>query len=281
MKGNDINMMHQRSDKLGIRDGLYTEDGKLLIPGFNKEPQRLIGEIKIINDITGKTIFRYNDVIILGATYILEKFFNKRSTFGMSTLSTDLGINAGVSPTQGNLKDEFVFGFIVGTGGSESSDIIRAVKFKDKSISNIIPFRVVDTDNDLTPLEQAKYALKKQVGEKYYYYAKRFDTDVVVRHLFTDGTEIPSNIDQVETSLGLLVFCEAVCKISKDDLREYFMEQYGTIDNCRFNSVGLVAGFLNGSDFAGVRTVTKINTNNFFMRDTESSYTLVYRIYSI
>ena len=265
-----------------MSDEISFEDGKLFVPGFNKEPKKIIGKLEIFNEVTGKKIFEfYNDVIILGSTYILEKFFNKRSTFGMPTLSMDLNINADVQPTQNNLKEEFVFGFIVGTGGAESSDIVRAVKFKDKTVTNIIPFRVVDTNNDLTPLEQAKYALKKQVGNKYYYYAKRFDTDVVIRHLFTDGTEIPSNIDQTETTLGLLVFGEAVLKVSKEDLREYFMEQYGSIDNCRFNSIGLVAGFLSGNDFAHVRTVTKINMPNLFLRDTESSYTMVYKLYSI
>lgn len=283
MKGNDNTMNIQSSDKMKVVDELYTEDGKLLIPGFNtKEPKKIIGQLEIVNDITGKRIFRYNDVIILGSTYILEKFFNRRSTFGMTTLSVDLGINADVQPNQSNLKDEFVFGFIVGKGGSESSDLVRAVRFKDKTVADIIPFRVVDVSDDLSPLEQAKYALKKQVGDKYYYYAKRFDTDVVIRHLFTDGTEIPSNIDQAETTLGLLVFGEAVLKVSKEDLREYFMQEYGSIDNCRFNSIGLVAGFLHeNNEFAGVRTVTKVNFPNLFLRDTESSYTLIYKLYSI
>jgi len=274
--------MKNQIDRMRFGDELSV-NGRVIIPGFNdmKEPQRILAEITIINDITGKPVFRFNDVIILGATYILEKFFNRRSTYAMSTLSSDLSINANVNPTQDNLKDEFVFGFIVGTGGAESSDLVRSVKFKDKTVPSIVPFRVVDTTADLTPLEQAKYALKKQIGGKYYYYAKRFDTDVVIRHLFTDGTEIPSNIDQTETSLGLLVFGEAVLKVSSTDLREYFMDQFGSIDNCRFNSIGLVAGFLNGADFAGVRTVTKVNMPNLFLRDTESSYTLVYKLYSI
>jgi hypothetical protein len=268
-------------DKLRISDDLTMEDGTPIIPGFNKVGRQVIGEINLINDITGESIFKFNDVIILGSTYILEKFFNKRSTYAMPSLSSDLSVNATINPTQDNLKDEFVFGFVVGTGGAESSDLVRAVKFKDKSVSSIIPFRVVPTTADLTPLEQAKYAMKKQVGSNYHYYVKRFDTDVVIRHLFTDGTEIPSNIDQTETSLGLLVFGEAVLKLSSSDLREYFMDQFGSIDNCRFNSIGLVAGFVNGSDFAGVRTVTKVNMPNLFLRDTESSYTLVYKLYSI
>jgi hypothetical protein len=271
----------QKQDKLHMSDELYMEDGRLIVPGFNKKPQRIMGKLDIYNDLTGKRIFTFNDVIILGSTYILEKFYNKRSTFAMPTLSSDLSVNGTVNPTQDNLKDEFVFGFIVGTGGAESSDLVRAVKFKDKSVSSIIPFRVVDTAADLTSLEQAKYAIKKQVGNKFHYYAKRFDTDVIIRHLFTDGTEIPSNIDQTETSLGLLVFGEAVLKVSSADLREYFMDQVGSIDNCRFNSIGLVAGFLNGADFAGVRTVTKVNMPNLFLRDTESAYTLVYKLYSI
>jgi len=141
--------------------------------------------------------------------------------------------------------------------------------------------RVVPTTNDLSVEEQAKYALKKTVGDKYYYYAKRFDTDIIIRHLFTDGTEIPPNIDETDTSLGLLVFGEAVFTVSKDDLREYFTVVYGNIDNCRFNSFGLVAGFLDGTDYAGVRVVTKVNMPNMFLRDSESFYKFIYKVYAI
>lgn len=273
-----------RDRKLQIRDEIIAEDGTLIIPS-EKAPKRMIGVLQQINPLTGNPvvngILEYNDIIIPGSNFVLEKMFNKRSNFGMTTLSYDLGANAVPQPTQDNLKDEFIFGFVLGIGGVESADITRAVRFRDKTVSSIVPFRVVPTSQDLSLTEQAKYAMKKQVGTNYHYYAKRFDTDVVIRNLFTDGTEIPPNIDQTETSMGQLVYAEAILNISSSDLREYFINQFGTVDNCRFNSIGLVAGFNSGGDMAGVRTVTKINTTNMPLSDMDSSFTFAYRVYCI
>jgi len=267
------------SDKFGLRDELSLND---IVIYLKKNPNKMLGVVDVYNGITGNKIFTFtNDIIIPGATYIVEKFFNKRSTFGMTTLSQDLLIKESVIPTQEKLKDEFVFGFVVGIGGSEPPDLVKAVKFKDKNVETIVPLRVVPTTADLSAEDQAKYALKKTVGSNYYYYGKRFDTDIVIRHLFTDGTEIPPNINETDTNLGLLVFGEAVFTISKYDLREYFTNTYGSIDACRFNSFGLVTGFLDGTDFAGVRVATKVNMTNMYLRDSESFYRYVYKVYSI
>jgi hypothetical protein len=268
------------NDKLGISDELLTSDGRLIMP-MDKRPMNLIGQITAINGLTGKKMFVFNDIIIPGATYILEKFFNTRSTFGMTTLSQDLAVKGNVVPNQSNLKDEVVFGFVLGTGGVDTPDLVKSVKFKDKSVATIVPLRVVDITADLIPTDQAKYAIKKTVGSKYYYYGKKFDTAPIIRHLFTDGTEIPPNVDQVDTSLGLLVFGESILTVSAFDLREYFMLTYGNIDNCRFNSLGLTTGFLDTDDYAGVRVATKINLPNMFLRDSESFYTFIYKVYAI
>jgi hypothetical protein len=268
-------------DKMALTDELLSESGQLIIPS-QKRPTRMIGKLDGYHGITGKKFFTgFNDIILPGATYVIEKFFNKRDTFGQTTLSQDLLVNNGPTPTQDNLKDDFVFGFVLGSGGAGASDLIKAVKFKDKTVDTIMPIRVVPISADLSVLDQAKYAMKKTVGSKYYYYAKRFDTDIVIRHLFTDGTEIPTNIDQTETNLGLLVYGEAILNISASDLREYYIEQFGSIDNCRFNSISLVAGFLSGGDVAGVRSTTKINTPNMFMRSVEDAYKFTYKIYAI
>lgn len=270
------------NSKLRLKDeiNIIGKDGTIELP-MEKHFTRLIGEIQVINGLTGKPLFTFNDVILPGATYVLEKFFGKRSTFGMTTLSTDLSVKADIAVTQDNLKDEFVFGFVAGIGGSEPPDLIKAVKFKDKTVASIIPLRIVDIANDLSPTEQAKYAIKKTVGTKYYYYARRFDTDTPIRHLYTDGTEIPANVDQVDTNLGLLVYGESVFTVGANDIREYFLETYGNIDTCRFNSIGLVAGFIDGTDFAGVRVVTKANLPNLYLRDNESYYSFIYKVYAI
>lgn len=267
------------TDKVGVRDELMLSDGRLLVGGLDKT--KVVGVLEITNGITGRKMFRFNDIILPGSTYILEQMFKRRSSFGQTTLSQDLQIKHTIVPNQDNLKNETIFGIMIGNGGVETPDMIRAVKFKDKSVSGMIPIRVVDTTADLSTADQAKYAMKKQVGSKFYYYGKRFDVDPVVRHLFTDGTEVPPNIDTVDTTLGILAFAEVVFTISPQDVREWYVATYGNIANCRFNSITLVAGFLDGTDFAGVRAVTKLNIPNMFLRDAESFYTFSYKVYII
>jgi len=266
-------------EKLGLSEELFI-NGKLE-SSRGKHESKLIGVVEVYNGLTGSKLFTFNDVILPGATYVLEQFFKKRSTFAMTTLSTDLGIKADIAITQENLKNELTFGFVVGIGGSDSANLIKAVKFKDKSVDTIVPLRVVPITADLSASDQAKYALKKTVGSNYYYYAKKFDTDIVIRHLFTDGTEIPPNINETDTNLGLLVFGEMVFTISTADLREYFINVYGNIDNCRFNSIGLVTGFLDGTDYAGVRVTTKINLRDLYLSNSENYFRFIYKLYSI
>ena len=61
--------------------------------------------------------------------------------------------------------------------------------------------------------------------------------------MYTDGTEVPSNVNEISPTLGILVFGEIAFTIGVDDLREYFIKTYGNIDACRFNSIALVGGF--------------------------------------
>lgn len=272
-----------KKDKLALQDDLVimSENGLLNLP-MEKKPTRLIGEVEIHDGISNQKMFTfYNDIIIPGATYVLEKLFNVRSTFAMPTLSEDLLINESIVRTLEKVKEEFIIGFVLGTGGTEPPDLVKAVKFKDKSVASIVPLRVVPMDNDLTGVDADKYFLKKEVGTNYHYYGKKFDTDISIRHIFTDGSEIQSNVDEIDTNLGLLVFAECVMTVSENDLREYFMQQYGSIDTCQFSSLGLVAGFLEGTDYAGVRVVTKINTPSLPLADSESFFRFIYRIYAV
>ena len=275
-------MNTNQKEKISIHDSLSIQsNGMGLLQTESASFSKVIGQINIHDGLTKKKLFTFNDVILPGSTFILEQMFKRRATFAQTTLSTDLSINAGSTPSQLNLKDEAIFGFVAGIGGTSLPDTINAVKFNDKTVSTIVPLRVVDTTADLSPTEQAKYAMKKTVGTKYYYYAKKFDADPVIKHLYSDGTEIPSNIDQIEPSLGMLVFSEQVFTIGTSDIREYFMLTYGSVDSCRVNSISLVAGFINNNEYAGVRCVTKANLPNLPLRNADSYYIFTYKVYVI
>lgn len=270
------------SDKLGIHDDLVIqgEHGSMYL-NMEKDKTQLIGEITITGGTTGKKLFTFNDVILPGATFVIEQMFKKRAPFAMTTLSADLGVNADSLPTDDNLKDESVFGFILGVGGITPPDTINAVKFNNKTVSTIVPMRIVPVSADLSPADRAKYGMKKQVGTDYYYYAKKFDNEVQIKHLYTDNTEVPANVNELTPSLGILVFGELTFTVSEDDLREYFIKTYGNIDTCRFNSIALVGGFNDGTDFGGVRAITKANLPNMYLNALESYYIFTYKVYCI
>jgi hypothetical protein len=239
---------------------------------------------QIVN-IMGETIFEddHNDIIITGSTFLLEQAFKLRSSFTMTTLSADLNVNASILPDGSNVGQEYIFGFMVGTGGSGSvkGDII-AVNYTDKDLTQLVPFRTVPTVSDLSDADKAKYAMKKQVGNYYQYYTKKFEITPVIKHLFIDGTEIPPNVNETGASKGIRIFTEMICDINSRDLREYFNVTSGNIDRCRVNTLGIVAGIPTaGGEFACVRMIAKINFNDFMLRDLESGLRFTYKMYCV
>ena len=119
------------------------------------------------------------------------------------------------------------------------------------------------------------------VSGKTYYYGKKFDSTPVIRHLFTDGSEVPANISETGSTKGIRVFSESICVLSNKDIREYFMLVDGNIDKCRINSLGLVSGYLSNSDYGGVRLATTVNFRSRYLSNNDDSVRITYRMYCL
>jgi hypothetical protein len=186
-------------------------------------------------------------------------------------------------------KENTICLFGVGTGGcGDTVASVKDVKFYEREIFQMVPFRV--TDVALSTLEADQYWFKKtQADGKVAYYLKKFEATPQIKVLWKDtegdedGTEVEPGVHNTERTEPIESFVEIILKINKKDIREYF-ELNGNIEQTRINSIGLFTGILgdlgNGEkDFKQVKMFSKLNINNE-MLNLAKDLTIIYRIYT-
>lgn len=272
------------NDKMPARDTLAGS-----IPmGHTKTPVLARTKIQGFDDFGNLLFETENQIVLGGALFILEKVFGIESPLYVDYLNNIMGIATDNPVDEVYPKDTVVTLFGVGTGGcGDSIRSVKDVKFYEREIFDMIPFRV--TDEELTPSEQQKYWFRKDMNGKTAFYLKKFEQDPEIKVLWKDaegdedGSEVESDVHETQRTEPIETFVEMVLKISKKDIREYF-ELHGDIEQTRVNSIGLFTGCLrtlpNGTqDFQQVKLFSKLNIPNE-MLTLAKDLTLVYRIYT-
>lgn len=272
------------NDEMPARDTLAGS-----IPmGHTKTPVLARTKIQGFDDFGNLLFETENQIVLGGALFILEKVFGVESPLYVDYLNNIMGIATDEPIDEVYPKDTIVTLFGVGTGGcGDSIRSVKDVKFYEREIFDMIPFRV--TDEELTPTEQKKYWFKKDMNGKTAYYLKKFEQDPEIKVLWKDaegdedGSEVESDVHDTVRTEPIETFVEMVLKISKKDIREYF-ELHGDIEQTRVNSIGLFTGCLrelpDGThDFKQVKLFSKLNIPNE-MLTLAKDLTLVYRIYT-
>jgi hypothetical protein len=239
----------------------------------------------------GEILFETENTIVLGgALFTLEKIFGVQSPLNVEYLNTIMGIaNTGTPVVEIYPKDNVVCLFGVGIGGSgETITSVKDVKFHEREIMDMIPFRM--TDEALTTTDAAKYWFKKRMDTtKTAYYLKKFESNPQIKALWkdaegdNDGTEVETGVHNTTRVEPIESFVEIILKINKNDCREWF-EVNGNIEQTRVNSVGLFTGIKSpledGTfDYKQVKMFSKLNINNE-MLTLAKDLTIVYRIYT-
>lgn len=238
-------------------------------------------------DNSGNPLFTCkNTVILSGALFITSKMFNLNYPIYPTTVNTDLNVNASENPSglNGLRRDDIVTGFNIGIGGSTMTfGDVKVVRYRDKNVDTMIPFRLVPTSSDLTLDEASKYMMKRSEDTNYAYYIKNFENNPILKCEFEDGTGVPANIHTLSDNRVINTYVEILLKISKDDCREYFENINGDISQCRINSIGLVHGYYEGTGgntvLKGCRNITKINVNNESLDNYEKEINIIYKIF--
>lgn len=272
------------NDKVSTKDGL--SNGRLSVP--HKPSVLTRTKIMGFNELGEKLFETENQIVLGGALFILEKVFGVESPLYVDYLNNIMGVATDNPEVEIYPQDTVVTLFGVGTGGcGDSIRSVKDVKFYERQIFDMVPFRV--TDEELTPTEQKKYWFKKDLNGKTAYYLKKFEQDPEIKVLWRDaegdedGSEVEGDVHETQRTEPIETFVEMVLKITKKDIREYF-ELYGDIEQTRVNSIGLFTGCLRTlqdgtQDFQQVKMFSKLNIPNE-MLTLAKDLTLVYRIYT-
>lgn len=255
-----------------------------------KQSKVLRTKIIGLDTLTGDQLFEEENQIVLGgALFILEKVFNVESSLFVEYLNDIMGI-ANENPIEEKYpKDTCVCLFGVGTGGcGDASTSVVDVKYYEREIFDMVPFRV--SDEEMKGADLDKYWFKRPEADgKTSYFLKSFEQEPEIKVLWKDGeegedgSEVDGNVHNTSRTEPIETFVEMILKINKKDVREYF-EINGDIESARINSIGLFTGNLQTladgtKDYKQVKLFSKLNIPNE-MLVLSKDITIVYRIYT-
>lgn len=250
----------------------------------------LKGRAMIRNNDTGEIIFRDNKVVISGSGLIARKLFDNISTEVTPSYNDTLGI---VTPpgvetqpdfTSATQDDHKILLFCIGTGGCgvENSQVYPVDYKKRIDPDHLIPFRYPLLSNDLSPELQNVYTGRVVNDTRAAYYFKRFDSEPSWTQQFIDGTPIDGNIfdsDKVDEAES---YVELILKITKEDVREWFIATTG-INDAKVNQVSLCSAWVKVIDgipyFQDIRALTVLNFPNEPLIDITKGIDIIYHIY--
>lgn len=252
--------------------------------------------IDIKNLETGEIIFKglKNKVIIPGSGLIARKLFDitndevtksYNQAFGeaMYTPKTD-EYPATIDPgTLANKDDHKVLLFCCGIDGcgTENSQVYPVDYRKWIAPEDLIPFRYQLATNDITDSLRETYFGRTSIngGEYMAYYFKRFEGSPTLVQQYIDGTPVDENVYTSAKLDSAETYVELNLKITKDDIRDYFVATVG-IDEARINSISLCSAYPVEEDgflyFKDIRPLTKLNIPNEQLIDATKGLSLIH-----
>ena len=287
-----------RRDVIKLNDSINSTDKVAETSARKVEPLKIdsvqgkVLKTKIIglDTLTGDKLFEEENQIVLGgALFILEKVFNVEAPIDVAYLNDIMGIGVNDPIEEIYPKETGVCLFGVGTGGcGDASRSVVDVKYYEREIFDMIPFRI--TDDEMTGLDAEKYWFKRYEADgKVSYFLKSFEYEPEIKVLWKDGeegedgSEVSSGVHNTERTEPIETFVEMILKINKKDCREFF-EINGEVEAARINSIGLFSGYKSQNEkgepeYKQVKLFSKLNIPNE-MLVLSKDITIVYRIYT-
>lgn len=194
-------------------------------------------------------------------------------------------VNTGVNISALN----FIFGFMVGDGGSREDNITAiAPNYKDRTLFRSIPFRM---SNDGSKLINGKYFGKSRsiqnnagLDPVTSYYVKKFDDPQprIIHSWVTDNKNEVSIVDDTvfasTSSMAIESYVEMNMSIDEEDCRGFFTS---TDSSSRVNEFGLVSGWYNPKldDYESLRLFTHFTRPSITLAEGDT-IEIIYRLYA-
>lgn len=305
---------------------LYLVDNNRINDSYRFNNNRITSKVEFFND-SGERIWEplHNKTVIAGSALTAMKLFDldRSSLNATPTYESMLGglDNGGSNTTSyptavirdtnsgtiiGSIPDESqrkIIGFCIGQGGAglDISDVFD-VKYCDCiAPDNLIPFRypLVNADD----VDENTYKGKKTLtnGRVAYYFKTFANSPNLVQNYvssigsFSDSVNSTSVYSNTSSADSAQSYVELHLKITKDDVREFFITHKG-LENAKINQISLVsawtktvnitklnnAGNMVNSDveyLQDIRPFSLINIPNEIMSDLSKSISCLYTLY--
>ena len=205
--------------------------------------------IKIIDKATGKVLDTgHNSIMLEGSQIAACKMFNLDQVVPVPTYNSMLGLDhtIGTDWDTQPYTDPCVCLWCAGRDGFDNSvNEVNALSNLDLiRPDSIIPFRYVPETEDLSRELRSIYFGRKTLEDKEMiaYYFKAFDTTPALHVRYLDGTEVTSNLYQVDSSQIAEIWVEMKLSVTRNDFRDYFDRVIGW-DNADFSTISLLIGW--------------------------------------
>ena len=200
-------------------------------------------------DDYGNTLFEggSNQTVLGGALFTILKIAGVKLNWDVATFNEITGINnSDLALTEEDYHNTYISLFGCGIGGAgEVPGTIKTVKFQQREMDNMIPFRI--TDEPLNEIDEKRYWLREPLSEGYTAYYLKSIENKAVKVLWRDGanneegSSVPPNVHQSTRKAPIECFIDLRLRVDKNDFREYF-NITGNIENAYINQLGLWTG---------------------------------------
>ena len=242
-----------------MQKNLFLQDniGKGVADTSNLNPKdglsKLRTKIVIKDHDTGMTLFTgHNKLILPGAEFLALSLFDLPATPITPTYNTKLNLENSVYVTT------------------------------PQNTNKVYPFQYRSKLKDLNASQRSIYFGRKQVGDFWAYYFKKFDSNPQLIRQFVNGTAIDNTIYDYTGATAVETYVNMTMSVTKDDCRDYFIETTG-INDARINTISLcttwaktIGGYTYYQD---IRPVTKLNFPNEALINLRKGIDINYQVF--
>ena len=273
-----------------MQKNLFLQDnvGKGIADTSNLNPKDGLSKLRtkiIIKDHdSGMTLFTgHNKLILPGAEFLAMSLFDLPSIPITPTYNTKLNLENTVYVTTPQNTNK-VYLFCVGTDGcgTEDSQVFEEDYRKWIQPASMVPFQYRNKLKDLNASQRSIYFGRKQVGDFWAYYFKKFDSNPQLIRQFVNGTAIDNTIYDYTGSTAVETYVNMTMSVTKDDCRDYFIETTG-VNDARINTISLCTAWAktigNYTYYQDIRPVTKLNFPNESLINLRKGIDINYQVF--
>lgn len=256
-------MILKMSDKQNMNDSAKLLALRDLSAGVRKTRIRVF-EVKDNGDEILKSELE-NKVVITGSAATGAAMFGIGYPFRIPSYNSELDLENSVYTTPTN--PQLITLFCVGDSGCGTTDTdIFVPKYVDRiaPVDDIIPFRYVDSDEDISVSERDIYFGRKIYADegKIAYFFKTFENTPVLYMRYADGTEMDASMYNTQTTQEAECFVKCDLMVNRNDCREWFDQVIGW-DRARISTISLCSAWYTAQGgfkwFQNILPFTKLN----------------------